>query len=71
MRRLRTDKTAQVIIAGHAFVQNLHRGHYELAIDAPPAAGRRGVHRTRASDLSSPDISGAGELERWHTRSTP
>jgi transposase-like protein len=36
MRGLRTDKTAQVIIAGHAFLQNLRRGHYELAIDAPP-----------------------------------
>jgi hypothetical protein len=24
------------IIAGHAFMQNLRRGHYELAIDAPP-----------------------------------
>jgi transposase-like protein len=37
MRGLRTDKTAQVIIAGHAFMQNLRHGHYELAIDAPPA----------------------------------
>jgi transposase, IS6 family len=36
MRGLRTDKTTQVIIAGHAFVQNLRRGHYELAIDIPP-----------------------------------
>jgi transposase-like protein len=37
MRGLRTNNTAQVIIAGHAFLQNLRRGHYELAIDAPPA----------------------------------
>jgi transposase-like protein len=37
MRGLRTDKTAQVIIAGHAFMQNLRRGHHELAVDAPPA----------------------------------
>jgi transposase-like protein len=36
MRGLRSDKTAQVIIAGHAFLQNLRRGHYELAVDAPP-----------------------------------
>jgi transposase-like protein len=36
MRGLRTDKTAQVIIAGHAFMQNLRRGHYELAIGTPP-----------------------------------
>jgi transposase-like protein len=37
MRGLRTDNTAQVIIAGHAFMQNLRRGHYELAVDIPPA----------------------------------
>jgi IS6 family transposase len=37
MRGLRTDRTAQVVIAGHAFVQNLRRGHYELGVDAPPA----------------------------------
>jgi transposase-like protein len=36
MRGLRTDQTAHVIIAGHAFMQNLRRGHYELAVDAPP-----------------------------------
>jgi transposase-like protein len=34
---LRTDRTAQVIMVGHAFVQNLRRGHYELAVDVPPA----------------------------------
>jgi transposase-like protein len=37
MRGLRTDRTAQTIIAGHAFVQNLRRGHYELGLDTPPA----------------------------------
>jgi hypothetical protein len=26
-----------MIIAGHAFIQNLRRGYYELAVDAPPA----------------------------------
>ncbi|WLS48871.1 IS6 family transposase [Micromonospora profundi] len=36
MRGLQREKTAQVIIAGHAFIQNLRRGHYELAVDAPP-----------------------------------
>ena len=35
MRVLRTDRTAQTIIAGHAFVQNLRRGHYDIATDAP------------------------------------
>jgi transposase-like protein len=37
MRGLRTDRTAHIVIAGHAFVQNLRRGHYELAIEAPLA----------------------------------
>lgn len=33
MRGLRTDRTAGVIIAGLAFVQNPRRGHYELAAE--------------------------------------
>jgi transposase-like protein len=36
MRGLFTNRTAQVIVAGHAFVQNLRRGHYELGMDVPP-----------------------------------
>ena len=36
MRGLKTDRTASVVIQGHAFVQNLRRGHYELGIDAAP-----------------------------------
>jgi transposase-like protein len=39
MRGLRTDRTAKVIIAGLAFVQNLRRGHYELAVDLPQSRG--------------------------------
>ena len=34
MRGLQTDRTASVIIRGHAFMQNLRRGHYELGVDA-------------------------------------
>jgi transposase-like protein len=37
MRGLRTDQTAQIIIAGHGFMQNLRRGHYELGIEVVPA----------------------------------
>jgi hypothetical protein len=36
MRGLRTDRTARVIIAGVAFMQNLRRVHYELATETPP-----------------------------------
>jgi transposase-like protein len=35
MRGLKQDRSAEVIIAGHALVQNLRRGHYELAVDEP------------------------------------
>jgi len=35
MRGLKTDAGATVITAGHAFMQNLRRGHYELAVDEP------------------------------------
>lgn len=35
MRGLEQDRSARVILAGHAFVQNLRRGHYELAVEEP------------------------------------
>jgi len=37
MRGLRTDRTASVVIAGHAFIQNIRRGHYEIGPDGPPS----------------------------------
>ena len=36
MRGLKTDRSAQNVIRGHAFIQNLRRGHYELGIHALP-----------------------------------
>jgi DDE domain len=39
MRGLRRDRTASVIIAGHAFTQNIRHGHYELGLDARPPCG--------------------------------
>jgi len=36
MRGLKRDRTASVVIQGHAFMQNLRRGHYELGIEALP-----------------------------------
>jgi transposase-like protein len=35
MRGLKQDRNAGVVIAGHAFVQSLRRGHYELAVEEP------------------------------------
>ena len=34
MRGLKTDRSARTIVAGHAFMQNLRRGHYELGVEA-------------------------------------
>jgi len=42
MRGLKQDRSAKVIIAGQAFVQNLRRGHYKLAVEEL-AAGRATV----------------------------
>ncbi len=36
MRGLKRLPWAGVISSGHAFVQNLRRGHYELGVDAAP-----------------------------------
>jgi transposase, IS6 family len=35
MRGLKQDRSARTVIAGHALVQNLRRGHYELAVEEP------------------------------------
>ncbi len=34
MRGQKPHRTASVVIRGHAFIQNLRRGFYELAVDA-------------------------------------
>ena len=38
MRGLKRDRTARVIVSGHAFTQNLRRGFYDLGTDAPSAS---------------------------------
>jgi transposase, IS6 family len=35
MRGRKQDRSVRVVIAGHALVQHLRRGHYELAVDKP------------------------------------
>jgi IS6 family transposase len=36
MRGLKQDRSARIVIAGHALIQNLRRGHYELGVETPP-----------------------------------
>ena len=35
MRGLKRQRSARVVCAGHAFVQNLRRGHHELGVEVP------------------------------------
>ena len=39
MRGLKQDRSARVIIAGHALVQNVRRGHYELVVERSRRTG--------------------------------
>jgi transposase, IS6 family len=54
MRGLKTDRTATVIIEGHAFIQNLRRGHYETRRrhTSRPSSLRCRIRRTHANDLT-------------------
>ena len=35
MRGLKRHRSARILAAGHAVVQNLRRGHYDIATDIP------------------------------------
>jgi IS6 family transposase len=35
MRGLKQDLSAEVIVVGHGLVQNVRRGHHELAVEEP------------------------------------
>jgi transposase, IS6 family len=43
MRGLKRHRSARILAAGHAFVQNLRRGHYDIATEVPSC------HRLRAA----------------------
>jgi hypothetical protein len=43
MRGLKRHRSARILAAGHAFVQNIRRGHYDIATEV---ASR---HRLRAA----------------------
>jgi hypothetical protein len=53
MRGLKRQRSAHTIAAGHALIQNLRRGHYDIATDVPDR------HRLRAAfDDLAPRSSG-------------
>jgi hypothetical protein len=39
MRGFKQIRSARVVVAGHGVVQNLRRGHDELAVEGPAACG--------------------------------
>jgi IS6 family transposase len=43
VRGLKRHRSARILAAGHAFVQNLRRGHYDIATEVPSP------HRLRAA----------------------
>jgi hypothetical protein len=61
MRGLQTDRTAQVVIAGRAFLQKLRRGHYELAV-LPCGSERRSPNSPTLSDIRPAGLSVIAEL---------
>jgi hypothetical protein len=50
-----------VVIAGHAFLQNLRRGHYELGVDAP-RVDCASLPRSSNSLKRSDDLSGRANV---------
>jgi hypothetical protein len=55
MRGLKTLRSARILTTGHAFVQNLRRGHYDIATDAPATTERGSPKTEEASAIRSSD----------------
>jgi IS6 family transposase len=51
MRGLQRLSSARTVTAGHAFVQNLRRGHYELATEEPVHARLRVAFEQRVQAI--------------------
>ncbi len=62
IRGLKRFRSVQTVSAGHAFVQNIRRGHYELGLDTGPTpAGVGCLRRARTGGL----ITGSAGLARY------
>jgi len=64
MRGLERFRSAERIAAGHAFAQNLRRGHYELATEVPAAPPGDSIPRARTRDVTC----GTSRLDACHLR---
>ena len=56
MRGLKRHRSARTLAAGHAFVQNLRRGHYDIATGVPITTGYRRPSTTQQSPSDQRDI---------------
>jgi transposase-like protein len=70
MRGLKQDASARVIIAGHAFVQNLQRGHYELAAEEP-VNRRAAIAFAEPRSQSDPKCAGPSARRELAQRNRP
>src|SRR5450759_2322034 len=61
-RGLKRDRTASVVIRGHAFIQNLRRGHYELGVDARPGLTLAAAFDDLAQVICAANLTEAGQL---------
>jgi hypothetical protein len=53
MRGLKRHRSARILAAGHAFIQNLRRGHYDIATEPPaPSPAPRRLRQAHADHLS-------------------
>ena len=52
MRGFKTDRTASVVIRGHALVQNIRRGHYQFDSDTDPGSRLAGAFNELLPTLS-------------------
>jgi transposase, IS6 family len=57
MRRLRRHRSARILAAGHAFVQNLRRGHCDRHPRPRPSPAPHCLRRARRNDLTGRQVS--------------
>jgi hypothetical protein len=64
MHGLKRHESARIITAGHALVQNLRRGHCELASEAPPVTVSTSIRPARDDHLNGRTITSSRPVIR-------
>ncbi len=72
MRGLKRHRSVRILAAGHAFIQNLRRGHYEIATESLPATGS-GSPFTASQPPSDRRACGSfsDAAQEWHNATVP